>query len=176
MEVSNVSMITKVCSKCGTENTSENPVLCTNCGELLPETGLKTRQLEEKDEGPVVPKRRWGTARFDRETVVIFHVRGNDKPLKLHLETELVLGRTHGTEKVDVDFSPYGAVEAGVSRRHARLRRQNETVVIIDEDSANGTFLNGQKILSNEPRILRDGDEVRLGRLVMRASFEDSIA
>jgi hypothetical protein len=174
MEVSNVTMSTRTCPSCGAENNEQNLIHCYKCGEPLPIGN--TRKFEDKEDGPVSPKRRWGTARFDEETIVLFYVRGHDKPLRLSLETELVMGRSHSTEPVDVDFTTFGAVEAGVSRRHAKLRRQNETIVIIDEDSANGTYLNGQKILSNEPRILRDGDEVRLGRLVMRASFEDVVS
>jgi hypothetical protein len=167
----------KACSQCGAEN-EEHAAYCFKCGELLPGVADQlakstTRVFEEKDEGPVAPKRRWGTARFDRQTTVVFHVRGYEKPLVLQLEHELVMGRSYSDAVVDVDFTAFGAIEAGVSRRHAMLRRQNETVVVIDLGSANSTFLNGQRIIPDEPRILRDGDELRLGRLVVRASFED---
>ena len=35
----------------------------------------------------------------------------------------------------------------------------------------NGTFLNGQRLVPNQPRILRDGDEIRLGHLVLYVRF-----
>ena len=39
------------------------------------------------------------------------------------------------------------------------------------DGSANSTYLNGQRLLPSEPRILRDNDELRLGRLVIRVTF-----
>jgi len=36
---------------------------------------------------------------------------------------------------------------------------------VVDLDSTNGTFLNGMRIMPHQPRILRDGDEIRLGLL-----------
>jgi len=172
----------QLCPNCGTENKEED-VYCYRCGALLPKGAAlarSTRQdttiLDEGSDGPASPKRRWGTARFDHETVVILHVRGYQDKLNVRLEEnrDVTLGRTHGDVTVDIDFTPYKALEAGVSRRHALLRRQNDTVVLMDLGSANSTFLNGQRIIPNEPRILRDGDEVRLGKLVVRASFENN--
>lgn len=160
------------CPNCGAEN-QENAAYCYRCGHTF-STKSKTRVFDSPDTGPVVPKRRWGTARFDSQTSVQLHVRGHEKPVVVffNAENEITMGRTHGDVVVDVDLSGYGAVEHGVSRRHAQLRRQNETIVVIDLDSANSTFLNGQRIIPNEPRILRDGDEIRLGRLVIRVTFE----
>jgi predicted component of type VI protein secretion system len=42
---------------------------------------------------------------------------------------------------------------------------------VTDLGSANSTFLNGQRLMPHEPRVLRDNDEVRLGRLVFRVNF-----
>jgi len=38
--------------------------------------------------------------------------------------------------------------------------------------SSNGTFLNGQRLVPNQPRVLRDGDEVRFGKLVAHIYFK----
>ncbi len=76
-----------------------------------------------------------------------------------------------GVAVPDIDLTPHDAIEKGVSRTHAVLTRDQETVVVADLNSANGTFLNGQKLMPNEPRILRDNDELRLGRLVIRVAF-----
>jgi pSer/pThr/pTyr-binding forkhead associated (FHA) protein len=46
------------------------------------------------------------------------------------------------------------------SRRHARVDLQQGTFVISDLDSANGTFVNGQRI---QRHALRSGDEIRIG-------------
>jgi pSer/pThr/pTyr-binding forkhead associated (FHA) protein/subtilisin family serine protease len=46
------------------------------------------------------------------------------------------------------------------SRHHARIDAQQGVYLISDLDSANGTFVNGQRIRRHE---LRDGDEIRIG-------------
>ena len=161
------------CPNCGAEN-KEDAVYCYRCGYVLSNKS-STKKFEQQDTGPVIPKRRWGTARFDSQTSVTLNVRGHEKALSVFFneDNEITLGRTHGDVVVEVDLTNHGAIDAGVSRRHALLRRQNDTVVVIDLNSANSTFLNGQRIIPNEPRILRDGDEIRLGRLVVRVTFEE---
>jgi pSer/pThr/pTyr-binding forkhead associated (FHA) protein len=48
-----------------------------------------------------------------------------------------------------------------VSRRHARLRRQNAQITIEDLGSSNGTFVNGVRL--SEPATLKDRDSVKFG-------------
>lgn len=48
----------------------------------------------------------------------------------------------------------------GVSRRHAKIIRQQQNFAIVDLDSSNGTFVNGQKIEAEQ--ILQSGDLIRL--------------
>jgi hypothetical protein len=55
------------------------------------------------------------------------------------------------------------ATDRGISRRHASLRREADgSLVVVDEDSANGTFVNGERIEGR--RGLAAGDELRMGR------------
>jgi pSer/pThr/pTyr-binding forkhead associated (FHA) protein len=69
-------------------------------------------------------------------------------------------------------MAPFGAAEQGVSRRHAIIRRGENTLTLIDLGSTNGTHLNGQRLTPNQPRVLRDGDEIRMGRLVFHIYFK----
>jgi predicted component of type VI protein secretion system len=48
---------------------------------------------------------------------------------------------------------------------------KNGSLRLADLNSPNFTFLNNQKLIPNQSRILRDGDEIRLGRLVMTVQF-----
>lgn len=160
------------CYSCGKENAATE-VYCYNCGTLLQEIKTSTVRLTE-DTGQVNPKRRWGTARFDMETMLVLTIRDLDAPpIHIKIDSQKVLGRKHKDYVPDVDLSPYEAYERGVSRQHAALRQQSETIVIVDLNSANHTFLNGQPLVPEQPRILRDGDELKLGQLIMRVSFED---
>lgn len=87
-------------------------------------------------------------------------------------EKRIVIGRHDGiTAKPDIDLAKFGAVEKGVSRVHAVIYRTDETLMLVDEGSSNGTHLNGQRLTAHEPRILRDGDELRLGKLVANVYF-----
>jgi hypothetical protein len=75
------------------------------------------------------------------------------------------------TDRILVDLSPYGAEDAGVSRRHVELRVRENHLFAVDLGSTNGTYLNGQRLEPNQPRILRDGDEMVLGKLAVRVRF-----
>jgi hypothetical protein len=61
---------------------------------------------------------------------------------------------------VDIELS-----DASVSRRHAEISVEGEEVRIRDLGSTNGTRLNGKQITSWHQ--VRDGDEIRLGDLVL---------
>ena len=54
---------------------------------------------------------------------------------------------------------------SGVSRHHARMRVRGAAATIEDLDSKNGTFVRGERITGVIP--LNDGDEIRLGLLVL---------
>jgi pSer/pThr/pTyr-binding forkhead associated (FHA) protein len=68
----------------------------------------------------------------------------------------------------DIDLSPYGALQGGVGRRHMQLKIEDNGVVAEDLDSTNGTALNGNKLVPRTPYPVRDGDELRLGTMVLQ--------
>lgn len=61
--------------------------------------------------------------------------------------------------------NPIRLHDSEVSRRHAEMRPADEDAFrIVDLGSANGTFVNGQRV---DQATLRSGDQVRLGRTVL---------
>jgi len=52
-----------------------------------------------------------------------------------------------------------------VSREHARIRQEGRKWLLEDLGSANGTFLNGERVLT--PIELRDGDRIALGEIIL---------
>lgn len=56
-----------------------------------------------------------------------------------------------------------------VSREHVHLRREGWRVLLEDQNSTNGTFLNGERVLA--PRELRDGDQIQVGDVIL--TFHD---
>ncbi len=81
----------------------------------------------------------------------------------------LILGRSEaeGDFEPDLDLTPFDGQNLGVSRRHAALVQYHERLHLIDLNSANGTFLGGQRLPSNVPVRLKDGDLLKLGSLVL---------
>jgi two-component system cell cycle response regulator len=62
----------------------------------------------------------------------------------------------------------------GVSRVHARLRRDGESFVVEDLGSRNGTFVNGNRL--SAPMVVHDGDKIHVGhRTVLRLTFHDAL-
>jgi pSer/pThr/pTyr-binding forkhead associated (FHA) protein len=70
-----------------------------------------------------------------------------------------------------VDLTPFGGNEKGVSRQHAALRQLKNHLFLVDLGSSNGTYVNGQRLYSQQPNILVEGDEIRLGNLVATISY-----
>jgi hypothetical protein len=54
-----------------------------------------------------------------------------------------------------------------ISRYHFTLIHEDGQVYVTDLDSANGTYLDGVKLPTNERRLLLDGDEILIGNLRM---------
>ncbi|MCA9069590.1 MAG: FHA domain-containing protein [Planctomycetaceae bacterium] len=61
--------------------------------------------------------------------------------------------------------------DPAVSRRHCEVRVQGSDLVLYDLGSSNGTYVNGQRLHPREIRILRNGDQLRLGKLVILVSY-----
>ena len=94
----------------------------------------------------------------------------------IHLEDgeEFILGRVGGKQPIlpDVDLTSYGAYEEGVSRLHAIIKISKEHVNIIDLGSANGTLINGRRIIAHKPFPLEHGDLVTLGKFKTEILFK----
>ena len=164
------------CPYCAHRN-REGFLFCEECGQRLGETASKatlpTRQLEFGT-GEFAAHSTWGTARFDEQSYIIMHIRDAAEPVTLQPDKRTVLGRTDNSspQQPDLDLTPFGALEKGVSRIHAAIYRNDDTLTIVDMGSANGTHLNGQRLVPDQPRVLRDGDEIRLGKLVAHIYFK----
>jgi pSer/pThr/pTyr-binding forkhead associated (FHA) protein len=79
----------------------------------------------------------------------------------------LLIGRQDEISGIypDVDLTPHGGEEAGVSRRHAQLVHEDSNWYVIDLDSTNGTFVNGVEVAPKSRLLLSEGDQLTLGEL-----------
>jgi serine/threonine protein kinase len=62
--------------------------------------------------------------------------------------------------------------DASTSRHHALLKHEDDHYVLYDQRSANGVFVNGQKLTDDTGYMLADGDQISIGiyELVFRCS------
>ncbi|MFW6113316.1 MAG: FHA domain-containing protein [Actinomycetota bacterium] len=95
-------------------------------------------------------------------------IEGTGERLGLDDKAEYTLGRVDSASNYypDIDLASHGAVDAGVSRRHAKITRVGEgRHYIMDLSSTNYTHVNEDKLEPFEPRVLADEDEIHLGTL-----------
>jgi len=161
---------TQTCPRCGTINTAAE-IMCIKCGTFLQasKSSYETHRLGEKTTD---------SSYFSEESTLVFMVRDDNYSYRLRPQDnrhDMVVGRSSGASmKPDIDLQEHNAEALGVSRLHMSLRYEprDHTVCVTDMNSANGTHLNGQRLHPREVRVLRHGDELRLGRLVMRVYFQ----
>lgn len=157
------------CPDCGSNN-RVGVLLCEQCGADLYEALLErvsTRNLtafqtRELPSGAIAPS----------SNPIVAYVSGSEQPLTIERRRGIIMGRGTLDDGIDMDMTPYGAQEMGVSRRHARFDAQSDHPTITDLNSTNGTFINESRIPANQAVVLHSGDEVRIGRMVLRLYFK----
>src|SRR5581483_10600748 len=88
---------------------------------------------------------------------------GMERGALLSVDTDLLLGRQAPQDagRLGGDFK--------ISRRHARISRgPDQRLTIEDLGSANGTFVNDERI--EGPRLLQVGDLIRVGGTVLQVT------
>jgi pSer/pThr/pTyr-binding forkhead associated (FHA) protein len=93
---------------------------------------------------------------------------GGGRELSLTVDTpRLVIGRGEGCELRLPDPS--------VSQRHASIRQRGGEYVLVDENSVNGTFMEAVRLPPQTPRVLRSGEQVRVGRVWLEVRIEPAV-
>ncbi len=171
------------CPACGAENLPDSR-FCANCGIVMepvveeelpepepepePEPAEEAETLVEETPEPVaeeaIPE---APAPIGRARFIV-----RDSGAEITLPTaegEYIIGREDPVSGVfpTVDMNPHDGENLGVSRRHAQLSVDAGLYFIQDLDSTNYTFLDRKKLAPFTPAALSNGDEVRLGKLVM---------
>ncbi|HEY81599.1 MAG TPA: FHA domain-containing protein [Anaerolineae bacterium] len=82
-------------------------------------------------------------------------------PISEEEEDGLSIGRSPENDVILTD--------TGVSRHHAYIRVQGPEAWLYDRGSANGTWLNGERIA--EPQQLRPGDSIQVGNVILRMAY-----
>ena len=153
-----------------------SPVTCKACGTLLTLPGSDDDTLVVKSNERKVaakPQKTGRSAQVSDSRTIEAYIRKAMPTITLIPEQAITLGRATGAEerRPDVNLTDYTALEDGVSRLHAALRLEDDMVQVTDLGSTNGTLLNSQQVSASQWYIVRDGDELCLGMLVMTLHF-----
>ncbi len=152
----------QACPSCGAINAA-GEAFCSNCGSMLGAPAPATAPAAAAaPAAPAAPL----TARLI--------VEADNQEFDLSGKDNIVIGREDAVSNIypDVDLTPHGGEEGGVSRLHARIFYENGQYMLEDENSTNFTFLNRQKLAGKTPTPLHDNVEIRLGRVLLR--FKES--
>lgn len=168
------SIATIRCPFCLAEQV-QNTIFCGECGQyLLKETSAETNPLESGEIQPLQetlsnfaagkpgPKDSW-------PLTVRLKSASSSRELEIHLSRSICLGRLDPASSnfPEIDLTQEGADSKSVSRRHARIFKHDDVVVVEDLGSINGTFINGRRLVPYLPENLKTGDTLQLGRLVL---------
>lgn len=85
---------------------------------------------------------------------VTLHIKSRNETKAVEVDGELSIGRTPAAQLVLDD--------EGLSRVNTTVFIEGDEVLAADENSTNGTFLNGGRI-TGRPRLLTDGDTLKIG-------------
>jgi hypothetical protein len=101
---------------------------------------------------------------------VALYIEDASAPLIIDLSQRVTLGRRSPRNtgvSPTIALNRFDAFNRGISRIHAVMYSENEKVMLVDEYSTNGTWVNGRKLEPMQPTPLANGDEIRLARLRM---------
>jgi pSer/pThr/pTyr-binding forkhead associated (FHA) protein len=152
----------------------QNELYCANCGFLLPhvlgEEANQTRSVTNTGGNPL--DLQWGTGYFHHRAKLFLRIEDTDTVFPVPIATpSVILGRKGEGESAFVDLTPYGAADLGVSRRHVRIERARDILQVIDLQSANGTYLNRDRLIPGSAYTLRNRAVLQLGKMILRIQF-----
>lgn len=136
-------------------------------------SNFHTHSLQSSSENPPMPERP-----ADGSVGVPWQLRflvGGDTPktISMPVKERIVVGRadSDAIHSLDLDLSPYGGAQNGVSRLHAVISYRDSAMYIEDMGSTNGTRINGFNLTPNRAYRLRSGDEIEFGRVPIVIRF-----
>ena len=85
---------------------------------------------------------------------ITLYIQTANESKTVEIEDEITIGRTNAAQLVLDDI--------GLSRLNTTFFRDGDVVFVVDENSLNGTFVNGEKV-SGQPQRIFDGDSIKIG-------------
>lgn len=152
-------------------------LICQSCGEMLlpgSERRLNTRPLGPGGALHALPVLERGTKTFPPNAKLMLDFdRSKSRIIAFNGQEEITFGRVDRFTTIlpTINLTALSAWERGVSRLHAAVRRVGSHLYVVDLDSTNSTFLNGERLPPHEPRMLCSGDQLRFGLFGLTVHF-----
>lgn len=148
-------------------------MFCAECGaQLIGRDSLTTQTIVTDNLGRISKRLTGdlGQPVEGEDAWANLHLLDTGQVLPLSSRNEFTMGRVSEGQPImpDIDLSPYQAYAAGVSRLHAVIKREGSNVIFMDLGSANGTYINGNRLSPNVEQTINHGDVVALGKLRMQ--------
>jgi len=143
---------------------SKNTVILRSFREV---TGMLPDRYEDFLHAPAPATEPFMDFEIPSKGIVLIHLE-NGQMITTQEERVFVLGRASNGVKPDenmVDLTRFGALELGISRVHAMIRRVKGGYELIDLESSNGTWLENQRLVPKQAYPLESGNRIRVGRL-----------
>lgn len=158
---------------------SDKPKPADHDTAILPKDGAFARQLEHhaqttptstEDSSPKEDTKPFASGE-QREVILL--IRGMVERLVVSEGKMVKVGRFEmGAKKnEEVDLTPYGALDRGVSRLHAQFHIENSRLYLTDLGSTNGTYISGKRLEPYQSTLVPKGAELLMGRLIIQVLF-----
>ena len=161
------------CYECGASQ-FEGTLFCTECGlsllspkykdmtDVLPFTYLMHRT------SPPLPVEHERVV-LEEERPLTFMIPSSRQRVVVSLHEQIQIGRAdaEGDFFPELDLTDHNGGKKGVSRHHAAFEASKLGTVLIDLGSTNGTYLNSFRLTEKRPYLIKDGDEIRFGDLLI---------
>ncbi len=169
----------KVCPSCGNRNLDQAK-FCDACGASL-ESGMASVPYPPPVSAPPPAERAapapplhaggvQSAPEFPGQSRAVLRSEATGETFVLQPEKEAIIGRGDPARglRPDITLNDDAALAQGVSRLHAKVIYQGGTFYLVDLNSTNSTYINGNRLVPQQFYSLRDGDTVELGKYRMR--------
>lgn len=166
------------CPECGS---SQYPgtLFCSECGKLL----TNSEPVQRNDVLPFAKVNAQFTpiavdirklAPPDKPKQIMFLIPSSRRRIELKLKKHIRIGRADEEADIipELDLTEDEGIENGVSRLHAIIQLAKQGVLLTDLDSTNGTSINKARISAKQPFLLKSGDELKFGDLLVHIFFD----
>ncbi|HEU0026140.1 MAG TPA: FHA domain-containing protein [Ktedonobacterales bacterium] len=146
----------------------ENPdgsLYCDQCGEALPAAAPAAGAGAPPVPDYIAPTTSEAPAGAPGVPRLIIKEDGAE--FSLEGKTEFLIGREDPVSNIypDIDLTPHNGEDYGVSRMHAKIYVQGSQYLVEDLNSTNSTYVNRQKLAAKTPTPIKEGDELRFGKV-----------